>query len=793
MVRLVTGMLLLINQQQAAAQFQVLYPLTRQVVQRDNNNNGQLYVSGRTPVADLIEAQLTPIANGQGVATGWQPIQTNTNGGLFLGTVIATGGWYTLTVRAIRSGNVVGQAIVQPVGIGEVFITAGQSNARGLGIGDNDLGTATGRVVSIDTINHYQPAGDHPLVSSADPLPVPLFKPLTAGHRVFPMAESSWGWGELGDYIVNRYNVPVAFFSTGWDASTVDNWYSTANGTPACNRYYCNENWQNLQPYTNLKNVLQYYGSTAGVRAVLWHQGEAEYCFPGNCSVTDYATKLTNTIQKSRADMGGRSVPWVVARASFDGTNTNPDVVTQQQTVINTPGLNVFQGPLHDTIINRNAGNQDVHFKNIARPVTHPQYYLNPNSIPANMGLSRFARNWNNSLNNSFFQNAIPITPIQFVATGDPTTVVNPNSTIAIPLATLGTFQNGNQWQIQLLDTLGRYLRTVATSATNPAQIIWPNDLTTGYFKLRAVSTNPVVMGVPTLAFCVGCPLPVSKSDLSLTMRTDQRVISTASPATFTITIQNAGPALATNVVVQDRLPPNMTVTSATGLALSNGVLTGTISRIEVGSTATVSFKAQVSPGTYYNAAEILQADQVDPDSSPGSGTGDGQDDEAMTDLRTREPGGGLYVSPNPNQTPLPTVISSQPTPDPAKADLSLAMWVSSRTPKVNDVVSYSIQVSNAGGLAAQNIALVAYLPTGQQLVLGDDFGLGGSGPTVTLSSLAANTSLVLRFKAKVTASGYAITKAQITQCNTPDPDSTPGNGTDNGEDDTARTDLRAQ
>ncbi len=96
----------------------------------------------------------------------------------------------------------------------------------------------------------------HPLFSSGEPSPVPRFKALTAARRIFPMAESSWAWGELGDYIVNRYNVPVAFYVAGWDGSTIENWYKTANGQSTCNRYNCSAgDWPNLQPYTNLKNV----------------------------------------------------------------------------------------------------------------------------------------------------------------------------------------------------------------------------------------------------------------------------------------------------------------------------------------------------------------------------------------------------------------------------------------------------------------------------------------------------------------------------------------------------------
>ncbi len=144
----------------AVAQLQISHPGTRFVVQRGIDGNGQLYVSGRfAGLADRVEAQLTPVVVGQGIATGWQMVQNSPANNIFLGAITGTGGWYILTVRTLAERTVVEQTTVQPVGIGEVFITAGQSNSRGLGIGDNDLGTNTDRVNAIDSINHYYPAG----------------------------------------------------------------------------------------------------------------------------------------------------------------------------------------------------------------------------------------------------------------------------------------------------------------------------------------------------------------------------------------------------------------------------------------------------------------------------------------------------------------------------------------------------------------------------------------------------------------------------------------------------------
>ena len=779
----------------ATAQLQITHPMPRLVVQRAADGNGRLYVSGRlTGSVDRVEARLTPVSAGQGTDTDWQIVQSNPVNNLFLGYITGAGGWYVLTVRTLVGSTVTAEATVQPVGIGEVFITAGQSNSRGLGIGDNDLGTATDRVNAIDSINHSYPPGAQALVSSGDPSPVPVFKALTATRRIFPMAESSWGWGELGDYVVNRYNVPVAFYVTGWDGSTVENWINSANGIPACNRYYCVENWPNLQPYTNLKNVLSYYASVAGARAVLWHQGEAEYGDAASGTVPDYANRLTALIQKSRQDFGGRNVPWVVARASFDGSVTRSEVISAQQQVINTSGLNVFQGPLNDTIINRNAGSTDVHFRNASRPSPHPNYYLNQTGIPQDMGLSRFARNWNNSLDNAFFQNASPITPTQFAVTGNLTDYVVPGASLSVSFSTLGSFDAGNQWQVQLLDSLGHYQAVLGSSGTgSPIQVTLPGNYQSGRYQVRVVSTSPALPAVPSNLFRITTQSPAT--DLSLDMSIDQRTPGTNDPVTITLTVKNDGSGQATNVVVRNRLPDNLAFVSGSGITANGSVLTGTVASLNAGATTTLSFVVQpTASGTYRNAAEIVQAAPGDADSQVNSGTGDGQDDAAQVDFRTRENGSNaLFESPNPNQVPLPAVVSNQSAPDPNKADVSLSLSVNSHAPQLGDVVLYALTITNQGGLTATNVGVTAYLPADQTFVPGDDFTQSGASVVANVSSLATGGSVTLHFRASTTALGQSICTAEVTAAGVADPDSTPGNGTTNGEDDTAQVDIRVR
>ena len=535
----------------------------------------------------------------------------------------------------------------------------------------------------------------------------------------------------------------------------------------------------------------------AGVRAVLWHHGESEFGDANSGSIPDYKSRLTALIQKSRQDFGGRNLPWMVARASFDGTANRSDIITIQQQVIDSLGLNVFQGPYNDTITLRNAGTSDVHFRNAFRPSPHPRYYLNPNAIPIEMGLSRFARNWNNSLSNAFFENAQPITPIQFAATGTLADNIPSGSTVDVSFATLGTFASDNQWQVQLLDSLGHYKAVLGSGSLSTRRVKLPDAYQSGRFRVRVVAQSPGLAAVPSNLFRIATQ-PLT-ADLSLRMSISQRTPGESTPGvndpvTITLVVRNDGASSVSTVSVRNRLPDNLAVVSTTGLSLSGNVLTGTISNLNVGIAAALSFVAQpTAAGTYHNAAEISQSSLTDPDSQPDSGTGDGQDDAASLDFRTRQTSAAVFTSPNPNQVPLPAVVGNQPTPDPAKADVSLSLSVNNRTPQLDNIIMYTLTLSNRGGLTATGLSVSATLPAGQTFVSGDDLSPSNGNLVGGVSSLSVDGSFALRFRARVTALGQGICTAQLTAASQPDPDSVPDNGVDNGEDDTTRTDVRGR
>ena len=234
------------------------------------------------------------------------------------------------------------------MGVGEVFVVAGQSNAQGYAqAGQSD--PADERVICI---NNYYDNG-----FSTDP-PIPVFSKLRANSFITPFGISAWSWGPLGDYLAQRLNVPVLFYNAGRYSTSVKNWRESAQNIRTINQYCANcpnEADRYLPdgvPYGNLKVVLNQLASLTGLRAVLWHQGESD-SYPANTPQDAYFNDLKTLIDISRADCG-RNVSWVVARVSYapdeNGQGrTSQAVIDAQNQVIASVG-NVFAGPNTDVI-----------------------------------------------------------------------------------------------------------------------------------------------------------------------------------------------------------------------------------------------------------------------------------------------------------------------------------------------------------------------------------------------------------------------------------------------------------
>lgn len=356
------------------SQIQITFPVSRIVFQRNNQNQANVNIAGSYfQQLDRVEVRAVPVWGGQGSETGWSPVQEFRNNGLFSGTIELSGGWYNIQVRGIFNGNVVTSATLERVGVGEVFIVAGQSNAQGdQAYSGATIGATDDRV---STINYYDPA------LNEDNLPF-QFSQMGNNTRMAPYNYVPWFWAKLGDKLAQRLNVPVLFYGAALGGLGSEVWRRSAEGQDLRTELPLFVRVEGM-PYRGMKAALQQYVTRTGVRAVLWQQGESD----ATTNAENYYYNLSVVIEKSRSDSRKGDLAWVVARSSRNPTTYPAVIGGQNLTIQRVP--NVFPGPFTDEIFGSNFRADGIHFHND--------------------GLWSAAEYWNNSLDGNFFGNSQPL------------------------------------------------------------------------------------------------------------------------------------------------------------------------------------------------------------------------------------------------------------------------------------------------------------------------------------------------------------------------------------------------
>ncbi|GEM_PF-195983 len=284
----------------------------------------------------------------------------------------------------------------------------------------------------------------------------------------------------------------------------------------------------------------------------------------------------------------------------------------------------------------------------------------------------------------------------------------------------------------------------------------------------------------------------IPPANLTMHLVTDKRVVQPGDPLLLYITVRNEGPETATNVSVGNRLSPQLTLLSSSGLSLTDGLLTGRIAQLDPGNQVTYSLLLRpTAAGTYRQTAQVTATDQFDPTSIPNSGTGDGEDDMASVDFRTAQADPAVFTSPNPNQTPLPAVLTNQPRPDSTKADLSLSIQMSQAVLTAGTPTALSLLVTHQGGRMVTGVTLRLALPAG--ISLADGSAAGSSVSVPVTGTLASGQTMPVVVMVRASATQAYVIRAEISAASVADPDSTPNNGLTNGEDDTAQLQVRVR
>ncbi|WP_337044000.1 sialate O-acetylesterase [Emticicia sp. 17c] len=530
-------------------QIQITFPLERSVFQRDNQNNSVINISGNFDGdLDKIEARLVPVKAGQGIQTDWITITAKPEGGFFVGSLLGKGGWYSLQVRGWHNASIVEEASVARVGIGEVFVVSGQSNAEGI----LNYGAKPSIDDRVNTFNYRvdETLYEYPYLTS--------FSHIEANTMIAPRGQGAWCWGELGDYLAQRLNVPIFFLNTSYGGSSAENWYSSANGLPTKNLF--NMPFQGGAPYSNLKITLQFYVSYLGVRAVLWEQGEDD----SETSEDSYYNYIRNVIDKSRTD-SNKKLSWVIARTSlndFANVHVNPAIIRAQNRLIN-PNDYIFEGPYTDSVqVPRTEG---VHFKNLGI---------------GNDGISDLAKAWDKKLNADFFARSAPFLSSSLI-TLNPNCQFSETAILTLP----GTYQS-QRWS----DPNNSTTPSIVAQSGNFKAVV--RDQTGNYLfsnsvdiKKLAPNTVPFITAKTNPNFCEGSSTQIITTDTHYS-----RFRWNNGDSNKEITVKNSGVYTIRGINSFDCFSPpsNEVITRVLALPPKPNIILGTAPVICEGSTLTL-------------------------------------------------------------------------------------------------------------------------------------------------------------------------------------------------------------
>jgi hypothetical protein len=317
-------------------------PLDFQIVQRSTRASGELTVAGsiiaeskNASLPEKLEVRVSGKSDFGDLPDKWQPLPCDSRVAAFRGKLmLPAGGWYRLEVRAFRQGAQVASVVVEHVGIGEIFVVAGQSNSANYG--EERQETKSTLVAAFDgatwrLANDPQPGAGGTKGSFQPP---------------------------FGDEMVERFHVPVGVVATGIGSTSVREWLTAGTRLtrlPPLTRNVITTGegqWEcSGKIFESFTARLKQLG-TNGFRAVLWHQGEsdahqadAERTLPGE----QYRQYLEQLIRDSRRVIGWNA-PWFVAQVSYHNPSDaeSPDIRAAQKAV-SDDGV-ALPGPDTDTL-----------------------------------------------------------------------------------------------------------------------------------------------------------------------------------------------------------------------------------------------------------------------------------------------------------------------------------------------------------------------------------------------------------------------------------------------------------
>ena len=255
----------------------------------------------------------------------------------------------------------------------------------------------------------------------------------------------------------------------------------------------------------------------------------------------------------------------------------------------------------------------------------------------------------------------------------------------------------------------------------------------------------------------VQCNEVTTSANLSMVKEDSVDPATVGVPFNYTLTVSNAGPDDATNVIVTDIIPSSFTVGTITPSQgscdpLAGSTLTCNLGTIGNGGSATVTIEVTPTQAGNISNTAVASSDQSDPDPS------DNSDTESTTVEGDGEPSANLS-------------ILKESSPDPVI---------------VNQILTYTVTVTNLGPSDATNTVVTDTLPVGaifgsavpDQGTCDESLGV----VTCQLGTVSGGESVVIIITVTPTVVGTAVNNVTVVS-DVDDPDS-------NNNSDTEDTDV---
>jgi hypothetical protein len=230
-------------------------------------------------------------------------LSLNPEAGTFRGDIqVPAGGWYRFELRLVQNGKPVANFSLPHVGVGEVFVLAGQSNATNYGEVRQE--TRSGMVAAFSA-EGWRLAND----------PQPGVQDGSKNGSFIPA---------FGDALYEKYRVPVGVAAVGHGSTSVRQWLpkgSRFDTPPTMGKYVTKvgENeWEcDGTLFDGMMKVIRQLGR-GGFRALLWHQGESDaHQQPQYDISADVYRRLMELVIRASREQAGWDFPWFVAQASY--------------------------------------------------------------------------------------------------------------------------------------------------------------------------------------------------------------------------------------------------------------------------------------------------------------------------------------------------------------------------------------------------------------------------------------------------------------------------------------------